>query len=96
MVFLKSPLELIQLVSRQYLGGRVGAEELYRTIRCSGGDVHYHPTTSRYIGVGRRYSTWRFREGGRGKEGEVRGKEGKRGRGYACGKKKDRQVYNLG
>ena len=38
-------------------------------------------------------------QGGRekGKEGKVRGKEGKGGRGYAiCGKKKDRQVYNLG
>ena len=70
MVFLKSPLELIQLVSRQYLGGRVGAEELYRTIRCSGGNVHYHPTTSRYIGVGENIA-----HGGSGKEGE--GKRGK-------------------
>ena len=87
MVFLKSPLELIQLVSRQYLGGRVGAEELHRTIRCSRGDVHYHPTTSRYISVGRRYSTWRFREGEReGRRTKVRGKEGKRREGVCMWK----------
>ena len=57
---------------------------MHRTIRCSGGDVHYHPMTSRYIGVGEdiahggsgREKEQEGRE--RGKEGEGTGREGER------------------
>ena len=45
------PKIMFETTQMQYLGGRVGANELQRMIRCSGGNVHDHPTTPRYIGV---------------------------------------------
>ena len=45
------PKIMFETTQMQYLGGRVGANELQRMIRCSGGNVYYHPTTPRYIGV---------------------------------------------
>ena len=41
----KFQLLVITLKIQYYLGGRVRADELYRIVGYTGGDVDYHPTT---------------------------------------------------